>query len=218
MKLSILAFLMTAICFTYTNLAAQKLDSLSYAAGIMAATYLKDKSIEEVNVKDLTQAINDFYNDETLKIDKQTANQLLKDHKNKIKMEQNKATIEAGKKFLEENGKRPEVTTTESGLQYEVLKAGKGEKPAASSRVTVHYSGTLIDGTLFDSSIERGQPATFPVGGVIKGWVEALQLMEEGSKWKLFIPYDLAYGERRAGPKIPPFSTLIFEVELLKIN
>ncbi|MFB0975775.1 MAG: FKBP-type peptidyl-prolyl cis-trans isomerase, partial [Tolumonas sp.] len=122
----------------------------------------------------------------------------------------------AGAEFLTENAKRPEVKVTESGLQYEVLVAGSGKQPAASDKVRVHYHGTFTDGKVFDSSVQRGQPAEFPVGGVIAGWVEALQLMSEGAKWKLFIPHNLAYGERGAG-SIPPFSTLVFEVELLNV-
>jgi FKBP-type peptidyl-prolyl cis-trans isomerase FklB len=126
-------------------------------------------------------------------------------------------TMQAGGiAFLTENAKRPEVKVTESGLQYEVLVAGSGKQPAASDKVRVHYHGTFTDGNVFDSSVQRGQPAEFPVGGVIAGWVEALQLMSEGAKWKLFIPHNLAYGERGAG-SIPPFSTLVFEVELLNV-
>ena len=124
----------------------------------------------------------------------------------------------AGNVFLAENAKREEVTTTVSGLQYEVLSEGKGDSPKATDEVTVHYHGTLIDGSVFDSSVERGQPATFPVNGVIPGWIEALQLMKPGAKYKLFIPSDLAYGERGAGQKIGPNSTLIFEVELISIK
>ena len=125
-------------------------------------------------------------------------------------------TVE-GDKFLAENGERAEVTVTESGLQYEVITAGDGETPTAASTVRTHYHGTLIDGTVFDSSYERGQPAEFPVGGVIKGWTEALQMMATGSKWRLYVPYDLAYGEQGAGGVIGPFATLIFDVELLEI-
>ena len=123
-----------------------------------------------------------------------------------------------GEKFLADNKTEEGVTTLPSGLQYKVLKAGSGPKPGLHDQVTVHYTGTLIDGTVFDSSVQRGQPASFAVNGVIPGWTEALQLMNTGSKWQLFIPYNLAYGEQGAGEKIGPYSTLIFEVELLKIG
>ncbi|MCP4076976.1 MAG: FKBP-type peptidyl-prolyl cis-trans isomerase [Gammaproteobacteria bacterium] len=123
-----------------------------------------------------------------------------------------------GNAFLEQNATRSEVTVTESGLQYEVISEGDGEKPAASSTVSTHYRGTLIDGTEFDSSYSRNQPTEFPVNGVISGWTEALQLMTVGSKWKLFIPYQLAYGEQGAGGAIGPYQTLIFELELLEIK
>ena len=119
--------------------------------------------------------------------------------------------------FLEENKKAAGVVVTDSGLQYEILTEGNGAKPTAESTVRVHYTGSLIDGTVFDSSVRRGTPAEFPVGGVIKGWTEALQLMPVGSKWRLTIPHNLAYGERGAGASIPPFATLVFEVELLDI-
>ncbi len=122
-----------------------------------------------------------------------------------------------GEAFLAENAKRDEVTVTESGLQYEVLATGDGEKPTAASTVRTHYHGTFINGDIFDSSVERGQPAEFPVGGVIAGWTEALQLMTEGSKWRLYVPYNLAYGERGSQGAIPPYATLVFEVELLTI-
>ncbi|HAI71621.1 MAG TPA: peptidylprolyl isomerase, partial [Alteromonas australica] len=133
------------------------------------------------------------------------------------KEEASKAVIEEGAKFLEENAKRDGITVTESGLQYEVVAKGDGEKPVPASTVRVHYHGTLIDGTTFDSSYERGQPAEFPVGGVIKGWTEALQLMEVGAKYRLYVPHELAYGEQGAGAAIAPYSTLIFDVELLDI-
>jgi FKBP-type peptidyl-prolyl cis-trans isomerase FklB len=123
-----------------------------------------------------------------------------------------------GKKFLEENGKRPGVVVLASGLQYEILTEGTGAKPTAKSKVTCHYHGTLIDGTVFDSSVQRGQPATFPLNMVIKGWTEGLQLMTEGSKWRFFIPPQLAYGDRQVSAKIGPNSTLIFDVELLGIS
>jgi FKBP-type peptidyl-prolyl cis-trans isomerase FklB len=123
----------------------------------------------------------------------------------------------AGEAFLAENKKKPGVVTLPSGLQYTIMKKGDGPIPAAADTVRCHYHGTLIDGSVFDSSVERGQPAEFPVSGVIQGWVEALQLMPVGSKWKLFIPSNLAYGDNQMGPKIAPGSTLIFEVELLEI-
>ena len=133
------------------------------------------------------------------------------------KAEQSKAVIEEGNAYLAKNAERDEVTVTESGLQYEIIEAGEGGKPAADSTVRVHYHGTLIDGSVFDSSYKRGQPAEFPVNGVIRGWTEALQLMPVGAKWKLYIPYDLAYGEQGAGGAIAPYSTLVFDVELLDI-
>ncbi|MFA7555453.1 MAG: FKBP-type peptidyl-prolyl cis-trans isomerase [Spongiibacteraceae bacterium] len=131
--------------------------------------------------------------------------------------EQAKALAGEGEAFLAENAKREEVTVTASGLQYEILTAGDGEKPVAASTVRTHYHGTLIDGTVFDSSVDRGEPAEFPVGGVIAGWTEALQLMGTGSKWRLYVPYQLAYGERGAGGAIGPYTALIFDVELIAI-
>jgi FKBP-type peptidyl-prolyl cis-trans isomerase FklB len=131
--------------------------------------------------------------------------------------EKSKAQSAEGDAFLAENAKREGITVTASGLQYEILKAGEGDKPLASSTVRTHYHGTLIDGSIFDSSVDRGEPAEFPVGGVIAGWTEALQLMPVGSKWRLFVPYQLAYGERGAGGQIGPFTSLVFEVELLAI-
>jgi FKBP-type peptidyl-prolyl cis-trans isomerase FklB len=133
------------------------------------------------------------------------------------KSEQFKGNIDAGNKFLAENAERDGVVTLDSGLQYEVLKAGDGEKPTADSTVRTHYHGTLMNGEVFDSSYDRGQPAEFPVNGVIKGWTEALQLMPVGSKWKLFVPSELAYGEQGAGGSIGPYETLVFDVELLNI-
>ncbi|WP_445375814.1 peptidylprolyl isomerase [Photorhabdus tasmaniensis] len=134
-----------------------------------------------------------------------------------VRRERQQAMAEEGQKFLAENAQRDGISTTESGLQFSVLKQGDGAIPARTDRVRVHYTGRLIDGTVFDSSVQRGEPAEFPVNGVIAGWIEALTLMPVGSKWELYIPYDLAYGERGAGASIPPYSTLIFEVELLDI-
>jgi FKBP-type peptidyl-prolyl cis-trans isomerase FklB len=135
-----------------------------------------------------------------------------------LKNEKAEANLKAGQDFLEKNKQRAEVTALPSGLQYEVLTEGTGEKPLASNKVTCHYHGTLIDGTVFDSSVKRGQPATFPLSMVIKGWTEGLQLMPVGSKWRFFIPPHLAYGERQTGSHIGPNSTLIFDVELISFN
>jgi len=134
-----------------------------------------------------------------------------------LQAEQSKTMSAEGEKFLTENAKRDEVSVTESGLQYEILNTGDGDKPVGSSTVRTHYHGTLIDGTVFDSSYDRGQPAEFPVNGVISGWTEALQMMPVGSKWRLYVPYNLAYGEQGAGGDIAPYTTLIFDVELLDI-
>lgn len=139
------------------------------------------------------------------------------DKLNQAKNNKMKENLEAGQKFLEENAKRPEVTTLESGLQYEIITEGSGKKPNATDTVTCHYHGMLIDGRVFDSSVQRGQPASFPLNRVITGWTEALQLMPVGSKWRLYLPPHLAYGEQQAGALIMPNSTLIFEVELLGI-
>ena len=139
------------------------------------------------------------------------------DKLNQAKNNKMKENLEAGQKFLEENAKRPEVTTLESGLQYEIITEGSGKKPNATDTVTCHYHGMLIDGRVFDSSVQRGQPASFPLNRVITGWTEALQLMPVGSKWRLYLPPHLAYGEQQAGALITPNSTLIFEVELLGI-
>jgi FKBP-type peptidyl-prolyl cis-trans isomerase FklB len=135
-----------------------------------------------------------------------------------MKQEKAAANLKAGQDFLEQNKTRPGVTETSSGLQYEILTEGSGPKPSATSKVTCHYHGTLIDGTIFDSSVQRGQPATFPLNMVIKGWTEALQLMPTGSKWRLFLPPNLAYGDRQTGAVIGPNSTLIFDVELISFS
>ena len=215
-----LIIVILAICMISTSAWAQKsekMDSLSYSLGVLIAQNFKQQGLEEVESTDVAKGISDVLaGNATMSVDE--ANALFGEHMQKIQMEKHSGNVEAGKKFLEENAKRDGVVTLPSGLQYEILTEGTGPKPSATDKVTTHYHGTLIDGTVFDSSVERGQPATFPVNGVIAAWVEALQLMPTGSKWKLFCPSDLAYGERGAGAKIGPFATLVFEVELISIN
>ncbi len=194
------------------------MDSLSYSVGVMLAQTLKQQGLHKIDASCVASGIEDALEGKDLQIGYQEANDLLKKHFEGVHNQQKNQNMAEGKKFLEENSRRDGVVSLPSGLQYEVLKEGDGPKPSATDKVTVHYQGSLISGKVFDSSIERQEPATFPVNGVIKGWVEALQLMKVGSKWMLFIPSDLAYGDRGAGPDIGPYATLIFEVELLKIN
>jgi FKBP-type peptidyl-prolyl cis-trans isomerase FklB len=193
------------------------MDSLSYSVGILVASNLKSQGIEDINAQDLSGGISDVLNGKEPKISLEEANMILQNYMTKQQDVIRDRSTKEGTAFLAQNAKRKEIVVLPSGLQYEVLKQGSGEKPKATDKVKTHYHGTLIDGTVFDSSVNRGEPATFPVNGVIKGWVEALQLMPVGSKWKLYVPYDLAYGERGAGGMIKPYSTLIFEVELLEI-
>ncbi len=178
---------------------------------------LQQTGATDINMDDLFEGLKAVLSGDKPKIDQREAGMLLNKYFTELEEKQNKTAIDDGKAFLAANGTRAEVKTLASGLQYEVLTEGKGKKPKATDTVRCHYHGTLIDGTVFDSSVRRGQPADFPVNGVIAGWVEALQLMPVGSKWKLFIPYELGYGARGAGNSIPPYSTLIFEVELLDI-
>ena len=195
-----------------------ELDSVSYSLGVNIGENIKTQ-FEDINLNNFEAGIKDVLEkDVETKISDNQAQAIIQSYFSKKQQKQSESVIEEGINFLRENGKRESVTTLASGLQYEVVNDGTGSKPTIEDNVTTHYHGTLIDGTIFDSSVDRGEPASFPVGGVIKGWTEALQLMSVGSKWKLYVPYDLAYGERGAGPQIGPFSTLIFEVELISIN
>ena len=194
------------------------MDKFSYAIGLGIGQNLLSMGAKGIAVDDFAQAIKDVLEGNQTAISHTEARDIVNKYFAELEEKMNAANIEAGKKFLEENKKREGVVTLPSGLQYEVITEGNvGRYAKATDQVQCHYEGTLIDGTLFDSSIQRGQPATFGVNQVIPGWVEALQLMPEGAKWKLYIPSDLAYGAQGAGEMIPPHSTLVFEVELQKI-
>ena len=200
----------------YTSVETQA----SYGVGFQMGEQLKSNPFEGLALEAVVAGLKDAFAGQAPQVDNDTLRDAFGEiHKRMqaAKEEASKAVIEEGTKYLEENAKRDEVTVTESGLQYEVIAEGDGETPVAASTVRVHYHGTLINGTTFDSSYERGQPAEFPVGGVIKGWTEALQLMKVGAKYRLYVPHELAYGEQGAGAAIAPYSTLIFDVELLDV-
>ncbi len=192
------------------------LDSFSYAVGLSLANFYKEQGVQNINNALVMRALNDVKTGKQVLTEEQI-NSCIMDYMQIAKKEKATPNKKAGEAFLAENAKKPGVVTTASGLQYTVITEGTGAKPTASDKVKVHYHGTLLDGTIFDSSVQRGEPIELPVGNVIAGWIEALQLMPVGSKWKLFIPSDLAYGDSQAGPTIGPGSTLIFEVELLEI-
>lgn len=218
MNKTILSVLMLAGMFTLGTVKAQEMDQLSYALGVLLAQNLQNQGFDNLDEASMNAAIHDVLAGNEPKLTPEEANKVIQDYMQEKQKAQHADAIKKGEDFLAENAKREGIKVTESGLQYEVLKEGTGEKPSASSKVSVHYHGTLIDGTVFDSSVERGEPTSFGVNQVIKGWTEALQLMPQGSKWKLYIPADLAYGPRGAGGKIGPYETLIFEVELLEIQ
>ncbi|OOF13081.1 MULTISPECIES: FKBP-type peptidyl-prolyl cis-trans isomerase [Salinivibrio] len=192
----------------------------SYGIGLQMGQQLAGSGLEGLQVDAIAKGISTALAGEMPEIEIDDINNALRELHTKaeeVRQEAAKAQAAEGDAFLADNAKRDEVTVTESGLQYEVLVKGDGDIPTSDKQVRVHYHGQLIDGTVFDSSVTRGEPVEFPVTGVIKGWVEALQMMPVGSKWKLYIPQDLAYGERGAGAAIPPFAALVFEVELLDI-
>jgi|SRR5690554_930707 FKBP-type peptidyl-prolyl cis-trans isomerase FklB len=194
------------------------MDKISYAIGMSMASNLMNSGLRNIEVESFVKAFTEVMNNETTTISPEEANQTLQEYFSKQQEEMLNKNLEAGKAFLEENSQKENIVSLPSGLQYEVISEGSGEKPKATDSVKCHYHGTLLNGTVFDSSVQRGQPAVFGVNQVIKGWVEALQLMSVGSKWRLFIPSDLAYGSQGAGNTIEPNSTLIFEVELLGIE
>lgn len=200
------------------------MDKVSYALGIGIGRQLSQMGAADLNIDDFAQAIKDVIAGD-LKLGDAEAQQIVQEFfaKQEAKQkaeaaEKGKAAKQDGEKFLAENGKKEGVITTASGLQYQVLREGNGQSPKATDTVECHYEGTLIDGTKFDSSYDRGQTATFPLNQVIAGWTEGLQLMKEGGKYRFFIPYELGYGERGAGASIPPFSTLVFDVELVSVK
>jgi len=200
------------------------MDKLSYALGLGIGQQLAQMGATDLNVADFAQSISDVLEGRELKMSHREAQQLVQqyfaqqeDKINKERMAQGKVHKEAGERYLAENGKKEGVVTLPSGLQYQVLREGNGKKPSAKDSVKCHYEGFLIDGTVFDSSVQRGEPAVFGLQQVISGWTEGLQLMQEGAKYRFFIPYRLAYGEGGAGQMIPPFATLIFDVELIKV-
>ena len=200
------------------------MDKVSYALGLGIGQQLAQMGASELNIDDFAQAIKDVIAGNELKVKHQDAQKIVQEFFatqeqkiNQQRQEAGKAHKEAGEKYLAENSKKDGVVTLASGLQYQVLKEGNGKKPSAKDTVKCHYEGTLIDGTVFDSSYQRGEPATFPLQQVIAGWTEGLQLMQEGAKYRFFIPYRLAYGEGGAGASIPPFAALIFDVELIQV-
>ena len=200
------------------------MDKLSYALGLGIGQQLSQMGANDISAEDFAQAIKDVLQGHELKVSHREAQTIVQDYFQKQEQklqaqraEAGKAHKEAGEKYLAENAKKEGVITLPSGLQYQVLKEGNGKKPTAKDTVQCHYEGFLIDGTVFDSSIQRGEPATFPLQQVIAGWTEGLQLMQEGAKYRFFIPYRLAYGEVGAGSSIPPFAALIFDVELIQV-
>jgi FKBP-type peptidyl-prolyl cis-trans isomerase len=194
------------------------IDSLSYSIGVQVAEYYKQtQNVEKVNAEYVKKAFNDVYNNKPLTISEEEANKCIQQKLQEFMASKIKDVKDSGQKFLEENKNRPGVVTLPDGMQYEIIKKGTGLIPTAQDTVKANYIGTLIDGKEFDNSYKRGEPLTIPVSGVIRGWTEALQLMPVGSTWKLYIPSDLAYGDRGAGGVIPGGATLIFTIELLDI-
>ncbi len=193
------------------------MDKVSYALGLSLGNNLLNSGINSLNYNKLAKGIQDVLENKQPEMSNQEAQAIINEFFQALQEKASEQTINQGKAFLEDNAKRAEVITLESGLQYEIITKGEGSVPVSTDKVRVHYHGTLLDGTVFDSSVRRGEPAEFGVTQVIRGWVEALQLMPVGSKWKLFIPSDLAYGAQGAGQQIGPHTTLIFEVELIDI-
>ncbi len=196
-----------------------ELDRVSYCFGVTIAQNMKQQGMMAMNSEILAKGLDDYMKGAKMLISEDEVPAILQSYFKQLQEKQFEGNIIQGKEFLLENSKRKGIVCLPSGLQYESLKEGTGPKPKATDEVTTHYHGTLIDGTVFDSSVNRGEPATFPVNGVIKGWVEALQLMKVGSKWRIYVPENLAYGASpHPGGPIQPFSTLIFDIELISIQ
>jgi len=193
-------------------------DQVSYCFGVIIGSNMVNSGLDSLNMESFHAAMTDVFSDKPLKIERTEAQATMQRYMQQAMMKKSAIAKAQSEKFLEDNKTKTGVKSTDSGLQYQVMAQGNGKSPSTTDRVTVHYTGKLTDGTIFDSSVQRGQPATFRVNQVIPGWTEALQMMKEGDKWILYIPYSLGYGERGSPPQIPPFSTLIFEVELMKMN
>lgn len=194
------------------------LEEVSYSLGVILAGSFKQQGFNDINVEFLSKAFDDILNGGEVKITVEKAELIVNEYLTNLNTQKASDNLEQGRIFLEENKTKENIITTESGLQYEILTNTEGYKPVKEDKVVTHYHGTLIDGTVFDSSVERGQPVVLPVGSVISGWSEALQLMSIGSKWRLFLPSNLAYAEHGAGGSIGPNMTLIFEVELIGVQ
>ncbi|MEE0985666.1 MAG: FKBP-type peptidyl-prolyl cis-trans isomerase [Bacteroidaceae bacterium] len=193
------------------------MEKISYALGLGIGQQLKSMNIENFDIKEFSRSIEDVMAGRDTDMTAREAQVMLSEYFQKKEKEQAEENITKGKAYLEENGKREGVVTTTSGLQYEVLTEGTGKSPKATDKVRCHYEGRLTDGTIFDSSYQRGEPADFGLNQVIAGWTEGVQLMKEGAKYRFHIPYLLGYGERGAGASIPPYATLVFDVELIKV-
>lgn len=214
----ILCIGLTLSVFSQVTAQETYIDSVSYSLGVMVAQNFKSTDIPMINQLEFARAFNQVVQEEELKIPPARANQIINDFFKQQEEKKFSDNKKAGEQFLNKNAAREEVQVTESGLQYEILEKGSGPRPTIDDEVKVHYHGTLIDDRVFDSSVERGEPISFKLRGVIQGWQEGLQLMPVGSKYKLYIPQDLAYGPNSPNPVIKPFSTLVFEVELLDIK
>ena len=200
------------------NSLSTQTDSVSYGIGLSIGQSLKKDNLNEIDADLIASGIKAVFKSDSSLMKPAQAQIVIQRYMQANAQKKGQTNLEKGKKFMEDNGKKEGVITLPSGLQYQIVKAGNGSKPSSTDKVTVHYHGTLIDGKVFDSSVQRGQPAQFPVNQVIPGWTEALQLMPVGSKWKLWIPANLAYGERSPGGVIGPNETLVFDVELISID